>query len=199
MNIIRASYEIVQAPIDPERLLESFGRVCYKSEDRITDESAGPFCNRIIESQHESVLEHVSMSVRFVVDRGVSHELVRHRMASFSQESTRYVNYGKRGLTFVLPSSIDEIEPAFLMWRDAMAEAERAYNCLLAFGRKPEEARAVLPNSTKTELIMTANLREWRHVLKLRTSPKAHPDMRAIMLWLLDECQRRWPVLFAGI
>lgn len=200
MNIIDASCEIIQAHTAPMEAIERIGRVCYKSEGKITGESAVPFCKRIIDSQHESVLEHASMSVRFVVDRGVSHELVRHRLASFSQESTRYVNYGKRGLTFVRPC-FGWIEGSTLYrdWIFSMEQAEYTYLRMIGAGAKPEEARSILPNSLKTELVMTANMREWRHVLKLRTSPKAHPQMREVMLPLLSECKQRWHVLFAGI
>lgn len=199
MNIIDASCEIIQAHTAPMEAIERIGRVCYKSEGKITDESAVPFCKRIIDSQHESVLEHASMSVRFVVDRGVSHELVRHRLASFSQESTRYVNYGKRGLTFVKPIELAEGSIVFAFWEQAMLDAETRYLSLLDAGCSPELARSVLPVSTKTELVMTANMREWRHVFKLRTSHRAHPDMLAVMLPLLSECKQRWHVLFAGI
>lgn len=200
MIVVKASYQICQAPaFDVPEMLENFGRVCYKSEEKITPESAEPFCRRLIESQHESVLEHAVMSVGFVVDRGVSHELVRHRIASFSQESTRYVNYHKRGLTFVRPSWLVDGSPVQEVWEQSMLDAESNYESTIAAGCTPEQARAVLPNSVKTEVIMTANFREWRHVLRLRTSTKAHPDMRAVMVPLLAECKERWPVLFGDI
>lgn len=199
MNIVQASYRIIRAPKDPEQMLEAFGRVCYKSEEKSTPESAGPFCRRLIESQHESVLEHVGMTVRFIVDRGVSHELVRHRLASFSQESTRYVNYSKRGISVVKPCMLVKDSIGYVFWLDAMLDAEARYLSLLDAGCSPEIARSVLPTSTKTEVIMTANFREWRHVLKLRTSPKAHPQMREVMVPLLAECKDRWPVLFGDI
>lgn len=157
----------------------------------------------IIERGHESVLEHVSLSVRFIVDRGVSHELVRHRIASFSQESTRYCNYSKE----CLGSEITVIEPCFWergsylwsSWECSCETAEMWYFKLLREGATTQEARAVLPNSLKTEVVMTADLREWRHILRLRTDKAAHPSMREVMVPLLAELKERVPVIFDDI
>lgn len=150
--------------------IEPAGRICYKSEDRITDESAENFVRMLIERGHESVLEHESITVRFVCDRGVSHEIVRHRIASFSQESTRYCNYsGNRfgnQITFIKPCFLDEGTGGYKLWKQAMFVAEKEYFELLNWGCTPQEARSVLPNSTKTEIVMTANLREWRRTRK---------------------------------
>ena len=216
MNIINASYKIEKLPSREDiQLIEAAGRVCYKSEEKITDTSFIDFLERIVRKGHESVLEHSMLTVRFICDRGVSHELVRHRLASFSQESTRYCNYGG-DVTFILPlylqygsrlvekvglSDEDICECwAYADWYNAMAYAERAYTNMLKRGkRSAQEARAVLPNSTKTEVVMTANLREWRHILKLRTSKAAHPQMRELMCPLLEDLKASIPVIFDDI
>lgn len=205
MKIIKASFEVMGRleGLDILKKIELCGRVCYKSEERITIRSSGEFVRDIIKRGHESVLEHVSFSVRFIVDRGVSHEIVRHRIASFSQESTRYCNYSKDGFG----NEITVIEPLFwergsgfwLEWEQAMLETEKQYFQLLHDGAIPQEARSVLPNSLKTEIIMTANLREWRHFLKLRTSKAAHPQMREVAIPLLHYLQMEIPVVFEDI
>ena len=168
MKIINPSFEII-GNVDGSaivRHIEKCGRVCYKSEDRITDDSAEKFVAGIIQRGHEAVLEHASVTVKFICDRGVSHEIVRHRLASFCQESTRYCNYSsdKFGseITVIRPCFTDENEMGFNRWKSICEAAERSYFMLLDFGWSPQEARAVLPNSLKTEVVMTANLREWQ-------------------------------------
>ena len=205
MKIINASYHI-ETPIDGAEILkriEKAGRTCYKSEDRITDESPEIFVRMLMERGHESVLEHESITVRFVCDRGVSHETVRHRIASFSQESTRYCNYsGNRfgnQITFIKPCFLEEGTDGYKLWKQAMFIAEKEYFALLNWGCTPQEARSVLPHSIKTEIVMTANLREWRHFLKLRTAKAAHPQMRELTVPLLEELQRQIPVVFDDI
>ena len=205
MKIINASYHI-ETPIDGAEILkriEKAGRTCYKSEDRITAESATAFVRMLIERGHESVLEHASITVRFVCDRGVSHEIVRHRLASYSQESTRYCNYSNdrfgSGLTFIKPCFWEEWTLAYKQWSLAVSFAEKEYFALLDCGCTPQEARSVLPNSIKTEIVMTANLREWRHFLKCRTAKAAHPQMRELTVPLLHELQERIPVVFDDI
>ena len=205
MKIIEASYSI-ETPIDGAEILkriEKAGRTCYKSEDRITEESAKAFVRKLIERGHESVLEHASITVRFVCDRGISHEIVRHRLASYSQESTRYCNYsGDRfgsELTFIKPCFFKEKKGAYCSWYNSIDFAECAYFDMLDDGCTPQEARSVLPNSTKTEVVMTANLREWRHFLKLRTAKAAHPQMRELTVPLLHELQEQIPVVFDDI
>lgn len=204
MKIIKASAEIISYTPNLEQIIELGGRTCYKSEDKITEDSASEFIERIKTFKHESVLEHGSITVRFVVDRGVSHELVRHRLASFSQESTRYCNYGKDKFG----NEITVIEPCFWpdkalhkyrWWKDACETAERWYFELLSQGATPQEARSVLPNSLKTEVVMTANPREWRHVFKVRAHRDAHPQMVEVMKPLLAEFQQRWPALFGDV
>lgn len=180
--------------------LEQIGRVCYKSEGRITEDSYIPFLTRILKSGHESVIEHEKASVHLVCDRGVSHELVRHRIASFSQESTRYCNYANEQfggeLTFVRPFFWPENSPQYALWQQAMEQAEAAYLQLLAQGAAPQEARSVLPNSLKTELVVTMNMRQWRHFFRLRLSPAAHPQMRELSALILKELSREIPLLF---
>ena len=198
MKIIEASYRI-ETPIDGAEILkriEKAGRTCYKSEDRITAESAEAFVRMLIERGHESVLEHASITVRFICDRGVSHEIVRHRIASFSQESQRYVRYNG-DIEFINPHMPNA--KAYEAWQELCERAEETYRELLSCGVQPQQARSVLPNSTKTEVVMTANLREWRHFLKLRTAPAAHPQMRELTVPLLHELQERIPVVFDDI
>lgn len=205
MNFCDASVEIL-TPLDGKEILrhiERCGRVCYKSEDKIEDGSAERFVGGIIKRGHEAVLEHFSITVKFVVDRGVSHEIVRHRVASYCQESTRYCNYGSDkfdgGVTFVWPCYLRADSKEAYEWANSCEQAEKAYLAMLRNKCTPQEARAVLPNSTKTELVMTANLREWRHFLKLRTSRAAHPQIREVAMMLLAQLQRAIPVVFDDI
>jgi thymidylate synthase (FAD) len=205
MKIINAGVEFI-TPIDNNALLrrlEECARVCYKSEDRITDTSAAAFVGNLIRRGHEAVLEHCSFTVKFTVDRGVSHEIVRHRLASYCQESTRYCNYGKgrfgSEITVINPCYLEEGTDAYAAWRKACEASEDAYFSLLDWGCTPQEARAVLPNSLKTEVVMTANIREWRHFLRLRCSSAAHPQMREVALKLLEACETRMPELFGDI
>ena len=205
MKIINPSFEIL-SPVDGQAILqhiERCGRVCYKSEDKITDTSAQTFVGSIIKRGHEAVLEHASVTVKFTVDRGVSHEIVRHRLAAYCQESTRYCNYSKDGfgrqVTFIQPHFLDRGTRGWELWVLACEQAEKAYFDLLNWGCSPQEARAVLPNSLKTEVVMTANLREWRHFFKLRTAPAAHPQMREVTIPLLRRMQELIPVVFDDI
>lgn len=205
MKVIYPSVEIM-TPINPQevmRHLEMCGRVCYKSEGKIEDGSAEKFLAGIVKRGHEAVLEHFSFTVKFIVDRGVSHEIVRHRMASYCQESTRYCNYSKDGfgkeITVISPCYLEVGTEGETQWYYACLDAEEAYFGLLNCGCTPQEARAVLPNSLKTELVMTANIREWRHFLKLRTSKAAHPQIREVAIPLLRELKELLPVLFGDI
>lgn len=210
MQIVKAGYEILD-PLNGEEILkklERIARVCYKSEDKIGEGTAEKMVRALIERGHEAMLEHYSFSVKFIVDRGVSHELVRHRVASFAQESTRYCNYGKSGdVTFIEPcfwskdAIIGDMDKSYcnVDWENAMSMAERLYLSLLNQGATPQEARSVLPNSLKTEVVMTANLREWRHFFKLRalgTTGAPHPQMKEVAVPLLEECKRLIPVIF---
>lgn len=205
MKIISPSFEILD-PVSSEeilRKLERAGRVCYKSESRIADGSAARFIGNIVRSGHESVIEHASITCKVTCDRGVTHEIVRHRIASYSQESTRYCNYSgekfSNEITVIKPCFWDEDSEAYALWKKAMQDTEDAYMKLIAAGAKPEEARSVLPNSLKTEIVMTMNLREWRHFFRLRTSERAHPQMREIALMMLERFAELMPELFGDL
>lgn len=205
MRVIEASVELAHEVdgLEVMRRLERAGRVCYKSEGNITERSAEGFIRRLLERGHESVLEHESVTMHVVCDRGVSHEIVRHRLASYSQESTRYCNYasGKfnNEVTFIRPCFWRECERKYRQWLEAMSTAEKIYLEMLTSGASPEEARSVLPNSLKTELYMTMNLREWRHFLRLRTALSAHPQMREVALRIKEILMDKLPVVFADI
>lgn len=215
MNIIKAKYEIL-TPISKGAILElqhieKIGRICYKSEDRITKdgESAKKFVKMLIDRGHEAMLEHSCLSVKFIVDRGISHEIVRHRIASFAQESSRYCNYSKdkfgKEITVILPYFFDtgmgtsSNSIVYNDWKISCEKAEEKYFSLLNNGATPQEARSVLPNSLKTELVMTANYREWRSFFKLRTAQAAHPQMREVVIPLLNELKTLIPIIFDDI
>lgn len=183
--------------------IEVIGRTCYKSEDKITKESSSDFVRMLIRRGHESVLEHEKMTVRFTCDRGVSHELVRHRIASFSQESTRYCNYtkGKFGseITVVDPGANFAKPGSQGIWLKAMQNAEKAYRDLIENGESPQIARSVLPNSLKTEIVVSANFREWREIFRQRTAKAAHPQMRQLMIPIFKVMKDYIPELFFDI
>ncbi len=204
MKIVDAGYEIL-TPVDSQMLkdIEVAGRVCYKSEDRITDSSAAQFIRNLIKAGHEAMIEHRSITVKFICDRGVSHEIVRHRLASYAQESTRYCNYSKDKFG----NELTVIRPRFNTWdclledkwKEACEWAEKYYFNLLENGATPQEARSVLPNSLKTEIVVTMNIREWRHFFKLRTAKAAHPQIRELAISLLNELKQLAPPLFEDI
>ncbi|MBU2685705.1 MAG: FAD-dependent thymidylate synthase [Gammaproteobacteria bacterium] len=222
MRLVKPSHEVISIMNDygegitPLNLIEMAGRICYKSEDKMTDESSEKFVKMVTERGHHSVIEHSAMTVKFICDRGVTHELVRHRLCAFSQESTRYCNY-KGGVTFVIPpwisieegeynkeelfeSNDQEFGDSKTLWLNAMLMAERTYIDLIETDKwSPQQARSVLPNSLKTEIVVTANFREWRHILTLRCSKAAHPQMRELMIPLLEECKNLIPVIFNDI
>jgi thymidylate synthase (FAD) len=238
VNIVKPSYEILgifPGEEDCLQWLERIGRTCYKSEDRITAESAPKFVRNILkldrldtlearifdlvtdvrerdigtedatvnilnavkdmlaDPPHESVIEHSMMTVRFIFDRGISHEMVRHRLCAFSQESTRYCNYNKgdQGINVIDPCFWDDDSYERQHWYAAMETAQAEYQNLIREGAKPQEARSVLPNSLKTEIVVTANFREWRHIFRLRTSKRAHPQIREVVVPLLRELKAK--------
>ena len=207
MKIVEPKYEILtdisEGGIKELQQIERVARVCYKSEDKITEGSAEKFIGMVLKSGHESVLEHEKLTVKFICDRGVTHEIVRHRIASYSQESTRYCNYSKdkfgNELTFIRPCFWTDDSEEYAVWKQAMEEIEKTYVKLISLGAKPEEARSILPNSLKTEIVCTMNLREWRHFFRLRTAERAHPQIREISVALLDELKKRIPVIFDDI
>jgi thymidylate synthase (FAD) len=200
MRIVEPGF-VIENDLDGTEILrriERAGRTAYKSESRITAESAPKFVASIIARGHESVLEHEKITVRIICDRGVSHELVRHRIASYTQESTRFCDYAKAGeIQVVEPPGLTQNQRDY--WESAMLAAERSYQGMRTWGAPPQIARSVLSTCLKTEIVITANLREWRHILRLRTAPAAHPQMRQIMLPLLAELQRLVPVVFDAI
>lgn len=208
MRVINAGYEIISDLNGSEILkhIERCARVCYKSEDRITDGSAEKMVAALIRSGHEAMLEHYSFTVKFICDRGVSHELVRHRIASFAQESSRYCCYAKdkfgKELTFINPCFWEPDSDNYARWFHEMDEAEKTYLAMIEDGATPEQARDILPMSIKTEIVMTANLREWRHLFKLRAegvTGKPHPQMLEITIPLLKELKQKIPVVFDDI
>jgi thymidylate synthase (FAD) len=203
MKVVSASYRIESNISDLLTIIERAGRTCYKSEDReINKDTAAKFVKMLIDRGHHSVLEHASMTIRFIVDRGVSHEIVRHRLASYSQESTRYCNYSKEKFG----SEITVIDPsrhlghaAYIDWSESVQFAEAQYFSMIDSGAAPQMARSVLPNSLKTELVMTANVREWRHFFSLRAARAAHPQMREVACPLLRRLRLSVPVLFDDV
>ena len=177
MKIVEPLVTLLWVTPEPEKQIERIGRVCYKSEDKITSVSSAEFCKRMVKSGHHAMIEHASASFRIITDRGISHEIVRHRVASYAQESTRYVKYN-RECSFILPPGMTKKQ--YELWCGACRYAEAAYMNALDTGCPPQIARSVLPNCLKTELVMTCNFREWRHFIILRTSKAAHPQIRPI-------------------
>ena len=214
MRTVEASVEFINPPEYAVVLdtIERVGRTCYKSEDKITEFSAEDFVRRLIKRGHEAMIEHGSVTLRFINDRGVSHEEVRHRIASFGQESTRYCNYStdkfngevtyidiERGME--LDATVSklpfEVKLAIIHeWMVACLDAERHYLRMLELGATPQIARSVLNNSTKTEICITMNFREWRHFIRLRNDPTAHPQMREVAQQVLDMLYEKYPVFF---
>lgn len=203
MQIVKQSHEILYPKsVDQATILfdniEQIARVCYKSEDKITPDSKYKFVQMLLDKEHMAMLEHNMMSVKFITDRGISHELVRHRLASFAQESTRYVNY-KEGIQVICPFESDADEDLYEAWYNSAYFAEKMYAKLVMNGVTPQIARSVLPNCLKTEIVITANWREWRHIFKLRTASTAHPQMQSLMKPLLEEIQNIIPLVFDDI
>lgn len=204
------SFEEVINPRKIINTIERAGRTCYKSEHNISDGSAERFIKNIIKRGHESVLEHEKITVRIICDRGVSHELVRHRLASYTQESSRYCNYSNdkfgNEITFIVPVGLELKDldtenktDLRVVWENAMNNAEESYLHLIRLGAKPDLARGVLPTDVKTEIVVTMNLREWRHFFKLRTDQAAHPNIRYIARDMLKTFQTLLPCVFSDI
>lgn len=204
MKIIDQSFEIINSEDELIRIplvIEKAARTCYKSENKIDIGSAGKLCKNLIKRGHEAMLEHGIITVRFITDRGVTHELVRHRIGTaFAQESTRFVNYKDKDMEFIRPVfDWTDNNDKSIFWEQSLLMAEKNYNALIMCGCSPQEARSVLPNSLKTEIVVTANIREWRHIFRLRTAKDAHPQIRELMLPLLEELKYHIPVLFDDI
>lgn len=200
LGIVQQSIEVMTPAIvyhDFDRFLEKCGRVCYKSEDKITGDSAEKFIAMIIKSGHESVLEHANLTVKFVTDRAMTHALVRHRHCAFSQESTHYINYRKKDRLQVIDQVGMENESDFYVWEQFMEEMCKTYETLNHIPHKV--TRSIFPSAIKTELVMTTNIREWRHILKIRTAPNCHPQMKDLMDKLLHWFKVELPLFVTDI
>lgn len=205
MKIVKPSVEIL-TPIDGEKILnhiETIARTCYQSQQSNNNHN---LVKSLIRSEHFAMLEHYGITVKFVTDRGISHEIVRHRLASFAQESTRYCNYIKdkfgNEISVIKPQELVKGSFEYIVWKKQCEQAEKAYFKLIDNGVKPETARSVLPTSLKTTIVMTANVREWRHFLNLRaigTTGKPHPDMQELAIDLLNQFKSKIPILFDDI
>lgn len=206
MKVVEPGYQILtdisEDGIEELKRIERVARVCYKSEGKITDDgkSAKKLVAFLVSQGHEAMLEHSQLSVLFVCDRGVANELVRHRIASFAQESTRYCNYASdrfgKELQIIKPHYLECGTEEYITWLDSCMATEKAYNNMIEVGLRPEQARCILPMCLKTEIVVTANYREWRNIFKLRTPVAAHPQMRELMCPLLKEMQKKIPVVF---
>ena len=212
MKITNPSVEIIDMKDYDSMIkkIEKIGRVCYKSENNIKEGSAERFIAGILKRGHESVIEHEDITVRMVCDRGVTHEIVRHRIASYSQESTRYCNYSidkfgneitvidlASGFKYDLNDPADQAK--YKVWNEAMEAAEKYYFQMLELGATAQEARSLLPNSLKTEIVITMNLRSWRNFFRLRCDSHAHPQMREIAIMAFKVFKEKLPVFFSDM
>lgn len=201
MKIVQPTVELIWITPDAEGQIEVAGRTCYKSEDKMTEHTAGAFAKKMVNSGHHAMIEHALASLRIITDRGITHEIVRHRIASFAQESTRYCNYSadKFGneCSFIEPPGLTQEQ--YALWIKACENAERDYFAMLKAGCTPQIARAVLPNSLKTEIVMTANFREWRHFITLRGGKAAHPQIRPIARSVQDILTTCAPYVFGDL
>jgi thymidylate synthase (FAD) len=205
MEIINHKVDIIYPSrvtewVNEARKIEAAARTCYKSENYVSEDSWKSLIKKLKENNHGAMLEFGNFICRITTDRGVSHELVRHRLASYAQESTRYCNYGKNKfnneVTFIKPVEIDISKNEFKIWKSAMEAAEESYLTMIEEKVKPENARSVLPISLKTEVVMKCNWRELLHMLDLRTSAAAHPDIRYVMNMIKDVFMENIPELF---
>jgi thymidylate synthase (FAD) len=223
IEVVEAGHNI-ETPLgwieDYSKLIEKWGRKCYKSEHLIKPGSDIPFIKRIIKKKHLSVTEHLGITVNIICSRSCSHQMVRHRIASYSQESQRYVNYKKKGYQVICPESISEVDihkiladnkkepffeivdqfyenPAFPAWMKIIEYGIKGYEEMLSYGKTPEDARSVLPNAMKTEVISTFNLSSWRHVFEERAlNPRAQTEIKKIMRGILEEFASLLPMFF---
>ena len=223
MKKVKAGFEIITKETEKEMLqeMERVARTCYKSEDKITDDSCYNFIKGIIKRGHEAMIEFSNITVKFTCDRGVSHEIVRHRLANYAQESTRYCNYSKdkydnqvsfidisNGINLDLAMNTalnngtltkENIDLIINEWEEACKDAEKHYLNLSKLGASPNISRSVLPNSIKTEINVRMDIREWRHFFSLRCEDVAHPQMREIAKPLLKEMAKRYPIFFKDL
>lgn len=232
MKFIEPCFEIISEDFTREVVLdriERAARTCYKSEDKITEGSAERLVKALIKNGHEAMIEHApNLSVRVITCRGVTHEIVRHRLFSFAQESTRYVKYGKddEDMEFLLPPWIPDSYRDVMLSHEKLKSfscalsdvvgtstemdilsafisslkcAEVSYTNLITLGWKPQQAREVLPNAVKSEIVITGNVREWRNFFKLRLDPAAHPQMREWAIPLFKKLNTDIPEIWGDI
>lgn len=201
MKIVEPSVELLWITENPEFQIERAGRTCYKSEDRITADSARIFAGKMREHGHHAMIEHAVASFRIITDRGITHEIVRHRIASFAQESTRYCNYSadkfENQCSFIEPPGLDETQRP--LWEKACLDAEQSYFAMMKAGCSAQIARSVLPTCLKTELVMTANFREWRHFIALRGTKAAHPQIRPLAFKIREILMQHAPSVFEDL
>jgi thymidylate synthase (FAD) len=200
MRIIEPSVELLWITPKAAMNVELATRTCYKSEDSYDPAKTAAFLDKIVNQyHHESVIEHGVASFRVITDRGITHEIVRHRIASYSQESTRYVNYAKDkhgggDIQFILPLGLTQEQEAFV--RHAYTVEQNLYLHAIAIGLTPQQARDVLPNGVKTEIVMTLNFRSWLNFFKLRTAKGAHPKMQVVAKMLQAILRKEVPEIF---
>lgn len=201
MIIVKPSVELLWVTPNPLQTIELAGRTAYKSEDKITDESAPTFVKMLMGRHHLSCIEHASMSMKFILDRATSMELIRHRLFSFTQSSTRYCNFSKdkfdNQIRVIQPPELNDI--TFDIWKKLVKKAEEAYMSMLEHGNSPQIARSILPNCLQTEIIVTGNFREWLHFFKVRTDKAAHPQMREIAFMALEVAKKNVGVIFEDV
>ena len=213
VRIVEPSATLVWATPEAERTIAFIARTCYQSEDSSDIDSDELLIQKLIAKKHWPMFDHASLSIKFVTDRGITHELVRHRIAAYAQESTRYCNYTKEKfanqISVILPNGINEVQPGTefeeddvytskdIVWLNNMQDCEKAYFDLLQLGYTPQIARSVLPTCLKTSIVMTASFTEWLHVFRLRLSPQAHPDMRSLMQKAKEIAQAIAPIVFS--
>ena len=203
MKIVNRDANLIRVTVESENLIEKCGRVCYKSEDKITDESSAKFIKKLISMGHESVLEHASATFKIICDRSTSHQWVRHRAGfSYSQESQRYCNYNKDkfgGVSFIVPKGMNENSQEYKSFIEHLKYTETQYENMIADEFPPEVARSILPNCTKTELCVTGNFRSWRNFLKERLTYGAQSDIKEISVIVLDRLHQCAPSVFEDL
>ena len=204
MQIIEPTIQVEK--VDGKKIMRNIERACrtcYRSEGKITEESYKTLLKNCINRGHESVLEHEKVTVRMVCDIGVYKDLTRHRIASFSIESTRYCNYGKdkfeNEIKFIKPCNIEEGSETYDIWKNACLDIEENYLKMSKLGATPDQMRMILPHSTSAEVTMTANIREWIHILELRTSSHTHPAVRQLLIPLLLHFKEIMPEIFENV
>lgn len=204
MKIIEPKIEIEKVDYNQiMKNLERACRTCYRSEDKITAESHKTLLKNCVNRGHESILEHEKITIRMICDIGVYKDLTRHRHASFSIESTRYCNYGKdkfdNEIKFIEPVNIEKDTDLYKEWKKSLEEMEKHYLNMTELGATPDQMRMILPHSTAAVVTMTANIREWKHILSLRCTKHAHPAVEQVMIPVLIHFKKNMPEIFENI